>query len=476
LTQRYALYPASSAPGPSSSSTDPVSTPSQSTTEDPSHVRVAVIDLGSSSFHLLIAEASLDGQMIPTIVPVVRHRSMLHLGKVVAEEGYIPRDVVNHAMQVVRRHRASAQQERVTAVIVLATAAIRDAANAVEIIKRLERAAGTNVRLLEGHEEARLIFIGQQAGLARLITDAAGISLEDSGYSSSNALLPLKQRSGERHAPHFPHSILTMDLGGGSLELAFGSGDTPHWASSVRIGVARLAGEFASSISPSDPLSLHDRRNIYRKVAKSLEPIKDYLRDSHPQLVSMSGGTARALGRLAEVIYKGSRDGYEYRVSNSNADSSNALLLRGRAGHLPNIIQRMPSGSMVQESVTDTGNYDARASISRIDLRGANNRYELDAGSGLGSSSSGLGLLHLHRVFSSYVVDINTVGKLASMLSSLDLPARLALAGVQARRAPLLPIGACIMHAVMEELSFDSLVISEWGLREGAIVDFLLQS
>ncbi len=63
--------------------------------------------------------------------------------------------------------------------------------------------------------------------------------------------------------------------------------------------------------------------------------------------------------------------------------------------------------------------------------------------------------------------------ELADRLSTLDLDARLALPGVQARRAPLLPIGALVLSTLAESLGLQRLVVSEWGLREGAVLDAL---
>ncbi len=63
--------------------------------------------------------------------------------------------------------------------------------------------------------------------------------------------------------------------------------------------------------------------------------------------------------------------------------------------------------------------------------------------------------------------------ELADQLARLDLRARLALAGMQARRAPLLPVGASVLATVATELGVGRFVVSEWGLREGAILDAL---
>jgi exopolyphosphatase/guanosine-5'-triphosphate,3'-diphosphate pyrophosphatase len=63
--------------------------------------------------------------------------------------------------------------------------------------------------------------------------------------------------------------------------------------------------------------------------------------------------------------------------------------------------------------------------------------------------------------------------ELADRLATLDLDARLALPGVQSRRAPLLPIGAVVLSTLVEALGLQRLVVSEWGLREGAVIGAL---
>ena len=65
------------------------------------------------------------------------------------------------------------------------------------------------------------------------------------------------------------------------------------------------------------------------------------------------------------------------------------------------------------------------------------------------------------------------VAELAAMLAQLDLRERLALPGMTARRAPVLPLGASILQSIAEELGVEHYVVSEWGLREGALLKAL---
>ena len=61
------------------------------------------------------------------------------------------------------------------------------------------------------------------------------------------------------------------------------------------------------------------------------------------------------------------------------------------------------------------------------------------------------------------------VSELADMLARMDLDERKALPGMPARRAAVLPLGACILEAIAEELGVEHYVVSEWGLREGRV-------
>ena len=93
---------------------------------------------------------------------------------------------------------------------------------------------------------------------------------------------------------------------------------------------------------------------------------------------------------------------------------------------------------------------------------------------GGGSLEAGIGTVDSVTAVTSVALGTARIrGELADRLATLDLDARMALPGIQARRAPLLPIGALVLSTLVDRLGLRGLVVSEWGLREGAVLDSL---
>ena len=180
-------------------------------------MRVAAMDLGSNSFHLLVADVHADGH----IDPLVQEKEMLRLGSVVSRHGMVPPTAADQAVATVRRFRLLADAAGATEVLAKATSAIRRASNGGELVDRIRAETGVHVDVIGGLEEARLIF-----GAVR-----ASVVLD-------------------------PAPALCFDLGGGSLEVMVGDASSLMWATSVPLGVARLTADFVHS----DPISKSDRR------------------------------------------------------------------------------------------------------------------------------------------------------------------------------------------------------------------------
>jgi exopolyphosphatase / guanosine-5'-triphosphate,3'-diphosphate pyrophosphatase len=279
----------------------------------------------------------------------MRRRALLNLGFSVGARGSIPADRLAASIAAASRLRRALDDVQPDVVVALATAALRDASNGPEVVARLERVVGTPVRVLDGEEEARLCFSGQRAGVW----------------------------IGEG-------PVLGLDLGGGSFEVAVGNSSEIRLAMSAPVGATRLQGELATG----DPLSESDRSAIKSRMTAALVPVRAALA-TYPAVTArtvVSGGTARALARLAMARTRGKTSGRSSEV----------------------------------------------------------NQVELPTGQ---------------------------VATLASHLARLDLQERLALPGMPSRRAPMLPIGATILETFAVELGVDHFVVSEWGLREGALLD-----
>jgi exopolyphosphatase/guanosine-5'-triphosphate,3'-diphosphate pyrophosphatase len=218
-------------------------------------MRIAALDLGTNSFHLLIADVHPDG----SFTPLAREKEMLRLGDHVSREGLIPRDAADLAVATVRRMKMLADAADAPEIIACATSAIRLAVNGCDLVDRMERETSVEVDVINGLTEARLIF-----GAVR-----ASVLLE-------------------------PAPALCFDLGGGSLEVMVGAASGMEWATSKNLGVARLTHEFVHS----DPISKSDRRALRDQLRDTLRPVAEETGRYEPKLVVGSSGTLEDLARM----------------------------------------------------------------------------------------------------------------------------------------------------------------------------------
>jgi exopolyphosphatase/guanosine-5'-triphosphate,3'-diphosphate pyrophosphatase len=218
-------------------------------------MRVAAMDLGSNSFHLLVADVHPDGH----IDPLVQEKEMLRLGDVVSRHGSIPVTAADQAVATVRRFRLLAEAAGATEILAKATAAIRRAENGGEVVDRIRAETDVHVDVIGGLEEARLIF-----GALR-----ASVVLD-------------------------PAPAVCFDLGGGSLEVMLGDARSLMWATSVPLGVARLSNDFVHT----DPISKRERRAMRSHIEKVLAPVVAEVETFEPKLAVGSSGTLEALAEM----------------------------------------------------------------------------------------------------------------------------------------------------------------------------------
>jgi exopolyphosphatase / guanosine-5'-triphosphate,3'-diphosphate pyrophosphatase len=167
-------------------------------------MRCACIDIGSNTTRLLVADAAAG-----RLVPVLQQRAFTRIAPRLDEVGAIPEATIAAVAEVVAAQLAAAEVAGAAEVRVVATAAIRHAANRDALVAALRKRAGVEVAVLSGDDEGRLAFAGATRTLER---PPAG-------------------------------TIAVVDVGGMSTEIAIGTmAGGVTWLRSFAIGSAMLAG------------------------------------------------------------------------------------------------------------------------------------------------------------------------------------------------------------------------------------------
>ena len=220
-------------------------------------MRLGVLDIGSNTVHLLVADVRPGGRPLAT----TSQRTVLRLMRYLTPDGAITEEGVRALESAVGEARRVAASERVDELLATATSAVREAANGEEVIARIETALGQPLQVLGGETEARFTFLA----VRRWFGWAAG-------------------------------QILLFDIGGGSLELAAGSDELPDAAESVPLGAGRMTLGFL----PHDPPG-EDAIDVLRAHAAGvLEPVAErFASQPRPDHVVGSSKAIRSLAKLA---------------------------------------------------------------------------------------------------------------------------------------------------------------------------------
>jgi len=142
-------------------------------------VKLGVLDIGSNSIHIVIAEITGETQF----EIVGRGKDMTRLGDETLKSGWLSRRKMEEGISVVQRFVQLARHRGVQRVLAFATAAVREASNGGEFADRILKQTGLKVRTITGDEEARLIYLAVRhfTDLSKrraLIVDIGGGSVE----------------------------------------------------------------------------------------------------------------------------------------------------------------------------------------------------------------------------------------------------------------------------------------------------------
>ena len=229
-------------------------------------MKLAAIDLGTNSFHLIVARIG-DGGAIEI---VDRAKEMIRLGDSAFRGGQISPEAFERGTATLRNFKAVAERHACEAIFAVATSAVREAHNGGEFLRDLQDATGIEVRVIGGEEEARLIYLGARGSL-----DFGG-------------------RRG-----------LLCDIGGGSVELIVCNARESQFATSLRLGVLRLLAERVTT----DPISPDERARLAAHCHRKLEAVAPAVHAGGFDFVALSSGTAYAVADLVGCMRGGAPGG-----------------------------------------------------------------------------------------------------------------------------------------------------------------------
>jgi exopolyphosphatase/guanosine-5'-triphosphate,3'-diphosphate pyrophosphatase len=172
--------------------------------------RVAVIDVGSSSTRLLVADVDAG-----RVAEVERQSRVTRLGRGVDLSGQLSAEAIEAACEAIADYVATCREAGAEHVVAIATSAVRDASNGGAFVAELRERFALSARVLDGEEEARLTYMGATAA----------------------------------HPPSEP--TLVADIGGGSTELIVGAGREIAFHASLQAGVVRHTERHIASDPPT---------------------------------------------------------------------------------------------------------------------------------------------------------------------------------------------------------------------------------
>ena len=250
-------------------------------------MRVAVVDLGTNTTRLLVAEVE-DG----ALTELDKQTTITRLGQGVDATGQLADEAMDRVRAALTRYRGIMDEAGVTETIAVATSAMRDAANGAAFREELSQRFGIDARTISGDEEARLTFLGAT--------------------------------SGRTPAAESPSATVVIDIGGGSTEYVIGSpASAPDYHVSTQMGSVRHTERFLKSDPPEHDELVALAEDVWRVID---EHVPARYREETIEGIAVAG-TATTLAAIDQEL-----DPYDpekvhgYRVSLAAAERIQAML------------------------------------------------------------------------------------------------------------------------------------------------------
>ena len=221
---------------------------------------IAAIDMGTNSFHMVVARID---PKLPAFTIIAREKDTVRLGDCDAKTGCLKPEVMVRAIATLGRFLDIAKTFNAEQTIAVATSAVREAPNGRDFLKQVAEELALNVSLISGQEEARRIYLGVLSGME---------------FNNESQVI--------------------IDIGGGSTELILGDSSEPRCLTSTKIGAVRLTGQFVKT----DPISREEFAYLQAYIRISLERPIDELRSQlnagEPLRLIGTAGTIETLAAI----------------------------------------------------------------------------------------------------------------------------------------------------------------------------------
>ncbi|WP_344535777.1 Ppx/GppA phosphatase family protein [Streptomyces albiaxialis] len=281
-------------------------------------MRLGVLDVGSNTVHLLVVDAHPGARPLPAY----SHKAELKLAELLDEDGAISEDGIAQIATTLRHALEVSEDKGVEDLVPFATSAVREASNADHVLARLAEETGVKLQVLSGEEEARLTFLAVRRWF---------------GWSAGR--------------------LLVLDIGGGSLEIAYGLDEEPDAAVSLPLGAGRLT----SGWLPGDPPDQGDVRALRRHArAEIARTVGEFSRFNPPDHVVGTSKTFKQLARMAGAARTGEGLYVQRELSRSSLEEwvpKLAVMPTEERVELPGVSEgrahQLLAGAMVAEGAMD---------------------------------------------------------------------------------------------------------------------------
>jgi exopolyphosphatase/guanosine-5'-triphosphate,3'-diphosphate pyrophosphatase len=245
---------------------------------------IAIIDLGTNTFHLLIAEINENRPKV-----IFQETIAVKLGEGGMKDGMINVSAFDRGVSAIRQFKTSIDHHGVFQIKAFATSALRSASNSKIFTEKIVKETGIKIEIIDGNREAELIFSGVRAA----------INMKD-------------------------QSSLIMDIGGGSVEFIICDQDQIFWKKSFDIGAARLMDQYHKS----DPISESNISELHSYLNLVLTDLNTQLSIQKPKQLIGSAGAFETFASMLNPDFKSGFEKPEFNIDLDKFEKISKFIIR----------------------------------------------------------------------------------------------------------------------------------------------------